>query len=75
VQASLANTECVTILSVIEQIPMMTQTLEKVGRSYKNAGKLSTIIPPPALHEAIKRLRVIAEPLIQATPDRQEQNG
>lgn len=75
VQASLANTECVTVLSVIEQIPMMTQMLEQVGRSYKNAGKLSTLIPPPALHDAITRLRAIAEPLIQAIPDRQQPHG
>ncbi|MGQ0445614.1 MAG: hypothetical protein ACT4O2_10945, partial [Beijerinckiaceae bacterium] len=75
VQASLANTECATILSVIEQIPPMTQMLELVGRSYLNAGKLSTLIPPPALHDAITRLREIAEPLIQAMPDHQRPNS
>jgi hypothetical protein len=75
VQASLANSECVTILSAIEQIPMMTQTLELVGRSYKNAGKLSTLVPAPALHEAITRLRAIAEPLIQAMPDRRQSDA
>jgi hypothetical protein len=37
VQASLADAECVTILSVIEQIPMMTQMLERVGGSYRRS--------------------------------------
>ena len=50
----------------------MTQTLEQIGRSYKNVGTLSTLIPPPVLQDAIVRLRAIAEPLIQAMPDRQQ---
>jgi hypothetical protein len=71
VQASLAGSECVTLLSAIEQILIMAQTLERVGRLYPNVGKLSTIISPPVLPDAIMRLRAIAEPLIQAMPDRQ----
>ncbi len=75
VQASLADTESVTILELIEQIPMMGQTLERVGRSYQDAGKPKRLIPPPALRDAIKRLRAIAEPLVQAMPDRQQESG
>ena len=50
---------------------MMTQTLERVGRSY--TGKLSTLIPSPFLAEAIKRLRTIADPLVKAMPDRKDE--
>jgi len=66
IQASVAAAECVTILQLIEQIQIALQILERVGRSYKNAGKLSTVIPPSPLAEAIKRLRFISEPLIAA---------
>jgi hypothetical protein len=54
------------MLQLIEQIQIIIQILESIGRSYKNAGKLSTVIPPPALAEAIKRLRIIPEPLTAA---------
>ena len=49
VQASLANAECVAMLQLLEQIPMIAQTLDRIGRSYKNAGKLTTLIPPDAI--------------------------
>jgi len=66
VQESIAAAECVTTLQLIEQIQVVIQILERVGRSYKNAGKLSTVIPPPALSGPIKRLRAISDPLIAA---------
>lgn len=67
VQESVVGAECVTMLQLIEQIQIIIQVLESIGRSYKNAGKLSTVIPPPALAGAIKRLRIISEPLIAAS--------
>jgi len=75
VQASLANAECVDMLQLLEQIPIITQTLESVGRSYKNAGKPTTLIPPDAFKEAIVQLRKIVEPLIQRMPDQPEANN
>jgi hypothetical protein len=66
VQASIADAECVTMLQLIEQIQIVIQVLEKIGRSYKNAGKLSTVIPPEALSDAIERLRTITRPFVAA---------
>jgi hypothetical protein len=75
VQESIAGAECVAALQLIEQIQIIIQILERVGRSYKNAGKLSTVIPPPVLSEAIKHLRVISDPLIAAMTGEQPKSG
>jgi hypothetical protein len=71
IQASISNAECNAVLSVIDRIPEMAQTLERVGRTYKNAGTLSTLKPPEALKKAVTRLRAIRAPLEAAMPDRQ----
>jgi hypothetical protein len=73
VQLSISAAECVAALQVINLIPTITQTLERVGRTYK--GKLSTLIPPPVLASAVAKLRAIAEPHVQAMPDRQAPDG
>lgn len=66
IQDSIAVAECVTTLQLIEQTQMILQILERIGRTYKNAGKLSTVIPPEALSDAIKRLRAITSPFVAA---------
>jgi len=71
VQAERAKSECTTILQAIELIPMMAQTLERIGSSYKDAGQPKKLVLPQATHDAIKRLRAICEPQVQAMPDRQ----
>lgn len=62
IQAQLAKAECATILQAIELIPMMSQTLERIGHSYKDAGQPKKLILPQATTDAIKRLRDICGP-------------
>jgi len=66
IQDSIGVAECVTMLQLIEQTQIILQILERVGRTYKNVGKLSTVIPPEALGEAIERLRAISDPFVSA---------
>ena len=68
-QLSIANAECVTVLQAIEQIPIMAQILERIGRSYQDAGKPKRLIPPQAMHDAIKQLRAIVDPYIETMGD------
>jgi hypothetical protein len=65
-QDAIAIAECVTTLQLIEQTQIIIQILERIGRTYKNAGNLSTVIPPEALLDALKRLRTISEPFVAA---------
>jgi hypothetical protein len=75
VQESIAGAECIAALQLIEQIQIIIQILERVGRSYKNAGKLSTVIPPAVLYDAIKRLRAISDPIIAAVMGEQPKSS
>ncbi len=72
IQASIADAECVGALSVLDQIPMMAQTLERIARAYKKVGDVKTLIPPPVVSDAVVRLRAIVTPLEEAMPDRQQ---
>ncbi len=66
IQDSIGVAECVATLQSLEQAQAIAQILERVGRTYKDAGTAKTLIPPPALGEAITRLRMIAGPFIAA---------
>ncbi len=65
-QDSIGIAECVTTLQLLEQTQIIAQILERVGRTYVKVGKAKMLIPPAALEDAIKRLRVISEPYVSA---------
>jgi len=44
---------------------------KRIGSSYKDAGQPKKLVLPQGTHDAIKRLRAICEPQVQAMPDRQ----
>jgi hypothetical protein len=64
IQDSISVAECATTLQLIEQTQIILQILERIGRTYN--GKLSTVIAPEALLDAIKRLRTITSPFVAA---------
>lgn len=66
IQESIGIAECVATLQSLEQAQGIGQILERIGQTYKNAGKAKKIIFPGALADAIGRLRTISEPFITA---------
>jgi hypothetical protein len=70
VQDSVAISEVITLLQAIEQIQKVAQTLERIGRGYRDVGQPKRLVSPQATEKAVKCLRSIAEPHIQSMSDR-----
>jgi hypothetical protein len=67
IQESVGIAECVTMLQLLEQIQLIGNILECVGRAYGNkVGQAKKLVPPDALADALNRLRAICAPFIAA---------
>ncbi len=66
IQQSIGIAECVTMLSLLEQVKEIGNILARVGSAYKKVGQPIKIVAPDALADALKRLRDIGAPFIAA---------
>jgi hypothetical protein len=66
--ASIANSECVTTLQLLDSLLKMAHSLEALNATYEIPAKKPKLFPPAALDEAMKKLREISAGVIQNMP-------
>jgi hypothetical protein len=67
-QASIANSECLTILQLLDSLLSTARSLEMLNATYSVPVKRSKLFPPPPLDEAMQKLREISAGVIQDMP-------